>query len=147
MTGCLLSRAGCQGDRDPAPSTPNVLQLPVLPGEPRDQDDVLGPHPGVSIRMQRVAPLKKQWSQSSAGAASCEWSGACFPKPSCSLSLKNLKQKTGALSASAVSRQLATSRVFSSQQNRYLCFVLGCFFYFVLFCRPVQSIDPNHVIW
>lgn len=60
MTGCLLSRARRQGDRDPAPSTPSVQQLPALPGEPRDQDGALGPHPGVSIRMQRAAPLKKK---------------------------------------------------------------------------------------
>lgn len=41
-----------QGDRDPAPSMPSVLQLPPVLREPHDEDDdVLGPHPGVSIRM------------------------------------------------------------------------------------------------
>lgn len=40
-----------QGDRDPAPSMPSVLQLPPVLRELHDEDDVLGSRPGVSIRM------------------------------------------------------------------------------------------------
>lgn len=41
-----------QGDGDPAPSMQSVLQLLSTAREPHDEDDdVLGPRPGVSIRM------------------------------------------------------------------------------------------------
>ena len=88
-----------QGDEDRAPIMPSVLQLPLELREPHDQDDdVLGPHPEVSIKIwaerlsahvwvrahvcasahmccwdnARVNTVgyssRKQWSQSSAGA-------------------------------------------------------------------------------
>lgn len=40
-----------QGDWNPAPSMPSSVQLPLVLREPHDEDDVLRPHPRVSIRM------------------------------------------------------------------------------------------------
>lgn len=162
MTGCLLSRACRQGDEDPAPSMPSVLQLPLLPREPRDEDDVLGPHPGVLHQNAMSGSSQKQWSQSSAGAASCNWSGTLvIVTRGNQLFSPSHKPKTGVLSGLCFRQRRIQALTYIRSINILLVAVSAeqinlCFSIIYFFGRVFQSSgrrrahtnnDQGYVIW